>query len=139
MHEVMEDTSLLLQLGVLLATITAAFYTMKSMTHKALDAIERLEDTSQRWQTSHHETHKDLDQKMHAVFRRVDDIGEKVTILERDTAQHIDKPTADDRYVQHKEMQRIETKLDHISEILVSALLNRLDLSRYDPTKPSRK
>jgi len=59
----------------------------------------------EREQNHHVATHTEFNTKINSGFRRLDDIGEKVTILERDTVNLLTMAKAEEKFVSKLELQ----------------------------------
>lgn len=64
--------------------------------------------------------HREVTSRIDAGFKRLDIVSDRVTILERDTANHLDMPKAEERFVSHKELQlhihNIENNIKHMDK-----------------------
>ena len=62
-------------------------------------------------------SHRESTSRFDAGFKRLDILSDRITVLERDTANHLDMPKAEERFVSHKELQlhmlNIENTLKH--------------------------
>lgn len=71
-----------------------------------------------------------IEKKIDAGVKRLDDVQDKVIVLERDTSRHIDLPTAEDRFVSKHELQlhlqNIELITKHTDK-QVETLTGKLD------------
>jgi len=73
--------------------------------------------------------HQDLDRKLNAQFRRIDEIGDRCTRIEADASSHLDLTTAEDKFVSKGElalhMKNIDKDIAHLtknSDVMVGKL-----------------
>ena len=69
---------------------------------------------------NHGVINREFTSRIDAVFKRLDIVSDRITILERDTANHLDMPKAEERFVSHKELQlhinNIENNIKHMDK-----------------------
>jgi len=102
--------------GIALATAVSTYAVLR-------DRHTRLEEDLKAYSDTHSLSNQEIERKIDAGFRKQDNISERVTILERDTATHLDMTKAEDKFVSHKElalhMQNIENTLKHTEKSIV--------------------
>jgi len=64
--------------------------------------------------------HEDINKRVNAAFKRIDEVSNDVIILQRDTANHLDMGKAEVKFVSKEElalhMKNIDIELAHINE-----------------------
>jgi len=73
--------------------------------------------------------HDEINARINAAFKRIDAVSTDVTILQRDTVNHLDMNKAEEKFVSKEELslhlKNIDTELNHInknSEMMVGKL-----------------
>ena len=79
----------------------------------------------------HNALHKDILERINAGFKKTDEMQNKITILERDTATHLTMPKAEEKFVSKMELElhlkNIEIITQHTAKS-VDLIMGKLDL-----------
>jgi len=94
----MSIESWMVNVGIALAGIIGTYAVLRNR-------VERLEkDMSSHINTSKIDGN-DLDRKLNAQFKRVDNCLERIVVLEQNTATHLDMNKAEEKFVSKKELE----------------------------------
>ena len=107
--------SWMVNIGIVVATGIGTYAVLKSR-------VERLEKDLTHHNKDDGILHSELERKLTAQFKRVDECSERITILERDTQTHLTMPRAEEKFVSKIELElhlkNIELQQNNINEKL---------------------
>ena len=107
--------SWMVNIGIVVATGIGTYAVLKSR-------VERLEKDLLHHDKDDNILHSELERKLTAQFKRVDECSEKITILERDTQTHLTMPKAEEKFVSKIELElhlkNIELQQNNINDKL---------------------
>jgi len=78
--------------------------------------VSRLETDFKEHKVEDDKIHEDFSIRINSGFKRLDRISEKVTILERDTANLLDLPTAEKKFITRRELELHLEKIEIITD-----------------------
>ena len=94
-----------------IATIIAGYAVLRK-------TVAEHEEQLKEIKTVHTKSMDDIERRVNAQFKRIDDVGNRTTVLEQSTKEHLGLREAEDRFVSHKELQlhlnNIESSIRHI-------------------------
>ena len=84
--------------------------------------VSNLEENIKNHSKDESDYKKDIEQKLHAQFRRIDELQNRCTILEQHSKAHLDLVTAEEKFVLKYELdlilKNIELEAKHTSKTL---------------------
>ena len=107
--------SWMVNIGIVVVTGIGTYAVLKSR-------VERLEKDLAHHNKDDGIFHSELERKLTAQFKRVDECSKRITILERDTQTHLTMPKAEEKFVSKIELElhlkNIELQQNNINDKL---------------------